>query len=93
MIIYYYHDSLQLIYLVLRINTLCLFKYKKILTCIFALMNGVVIKSTGSWYQVKINNADLVECRLKGKFRTKKIKSTNPIVVGDKVVIDKIDQS
>lgn len=56
-------------------------------------MNGIVTKSTGSWYQVKINNKDFLECRLRGKFRTQKIKSTNPVVVGDKVVIEKIDQS
>ena len=51
-------------------------------------MNGVVIKSTGSWYQVKSKNGDLLECRLKGKFRIKGIKSTNPIVVGDKVKVE-----
>ena len=54
-------------------------------------MNGVVIKSTGSWYQVKLVNGNLIECRLKGKFRTKEIKSTNPIVVGDKVKVEKKD--
>ena len=54
-------------------------------------MNGVVIKSTGSWYQVKSEFGDLIECRLKGKFRIKGIKSTNPIVVGDKVKVEKKD--
>ena len=56
-------------------------------------MNGVVIKSTGSWYQVKSENNDFLECRLKGKFRLKGIKSTNPIVVGDKVRIEQSDDS
>ena len=56
-------------------------------------MNGVVIKSTGSWYQVKSENNDFLECRLKGKFRLKGIKSTNPIVVGDKVKIEQSDDS
>jgi len=54
-------------------------------------VNGVVIKSTGSWYQVKSENDDLLKCRLKGKFRIKGIKSTNPIVVGDKVKVEKRD--
>jgi ribosome biogenesis GTPase / thiamine phosphate phosphatase len=48
-------------------------------------MKGVVTKSTGSWYIVYIQNGDKVECRLKGKFRMKGIKSTNPVAVGDAV--------
>lgn len=48
------------------------------------LMTGTVYKSTGSWYWVKTNNT-LYKCRIKGKFRLKGIKSTNPIAVGDKV--------
>lgn len=46
-------------------------------------MTGLVYKSTGSWYTVKSENGDFVECRMKGKFRIKGIKSTNPIAVGD----------
>ncbi|MDY0988839.1 putative ribosome biogenesis GTPase RsgA [Flavobacterium sp. ACN2] len=46
-------------------------------------MTGTVYKSTGSWYTVKSQNGDFVECRMKGKFRIKGIKSTNPIAVGD----------
>ena len=38
-------------------------------------MRGTVIKTTGSLYDVKSENGDLIECRLKGKFRTKEIKS------------------
>ncbi len=49
-------------------------------------MTGTVYKSTGSWYTVKSTNGDFIECRMKGKFRIKGIKSTNPIAVGD--VID-----
>lgn len=56
-------------------------------------MNGVVIKSTGSWYLVKSEGDDLLKCRLKGKFRIKGIRSTNPIVVGDKVKVEKSDDS
>lgn len=48
-------------------------------------MIGVVYKSTGSWYTVKAESGDFYECRIKGKFRIKGIKSTNPIAVGDKV--------
>ncbi|WP_456377303.1 ribosome small subunit-dependent GTPase A, partial [Lutibacter sp.] len=48
-------------------------------------MRGVVTKSTGSWYTVYIENGDRIDCRLKGKFRIKGIKSTNPVAVGDHV--------
>lgn len=46
-------------------------------------MTGTVYKSTGSWYTVKSEQGDFIECRMKGKFRLKGIKSTNPIAVGD----------
>lgn len=46
---------------------------------------GIVIKSTGSWYTVETENGEKFECKIKGKFRIKDIKSTNPIAVGDKV--------
>ena len=48
-------------------------------------MEGVVIKTTGKHYTIKISNGDFIQARLKGNFRIKEIKSTNPIVVGDKV--------
>ena len=48
-------------------------------------MTGLVYKSTGSWYTVKTLNGKVYECRMKGKFRLKGIKSTNPIAVGDYV--------
>lgn len=48
-------------------------------------MIGVVYKSTGSWYWVKTEDGVLHKCRIKGKFRIKGIKSTNPIAVGDYV--------
>lgn len=48
-------------------------------------MIGTVYKSTGSWYTVKNQNGKTFECRIKGKFRIKGIKSTNPIAVGDHV--------
>ena len=48
-------------------------------------MTGIVYKSTGSWYLVKAENGTFYECRMKGKFRIKGIKSTNPIAVGDVV--------
>lgn len=46
-------------------------------------MTGTVYKSTGSWYTLKSDQGDFIECRMKGKFRIKGIKSTNPIAVGD----------
>lgn len=45
----------------------------------------MVIKSTGSWYQVLGDDGRHYECRIKGKFRTKGIRTTNPIAVGDRV--------
>ncbi len=51
-------------------------------------MNGIVYKSTGSWYTVKTEQGQFYECRLKGKFRIKGIKSTNPVAVGDRVVFE-----
>ena len=51
-------------------------------------MTGTVYKSTGSWYFVKSTKGDLYQCRIKGKFRIKGIKSTNPIAVGDSVEFD-----
>lgn len=48
-------------------------------------MTGTVYKSTGSWYTVKTEGGTFLECRIKGKFRIKGIKSTNPIAVGDTV--------
>jgi len=50
-------------------------------------MNGVVIKTTGKRYTVKTEEGEVVQSRLKGKFRIAGIKSTNPIVVGDKVEV------
>ena len=46
---------------------------------------GIVIKSTGSWYTVEDENGELFECKIKGSFRIKGIKSTNPVAVGDHV--------
>lgn len=51
-------------------------------------MTGLVYKSTGSWYTVKTNDGVFYECRIKGKFRIKGIKSTNPVAVGDEVDFD-----
>ncbi len=48
-------------------------------------MTGIVYKSTGSWYTVKTDLGAAYQCRIKGKFRLKGIKSTNPIAVGDLV--------
>lgn len=49
-------------------------------------MHGLVIRNTGSWYTVKIDGTDnTVEAKVKGNFRLKGIRSTNPIAIGDKV--------
>lgn len=50
-------------------------------------MHGLVIKNTGSWYLVKTDGGEEIECKIKGNFRLKGIRSTNPIAVGDRVKI------
>lgn len=51
-------------------------------------MKGLVVKNTGSWYQVKAENGNLIDCKIKGHFRLQEIRSTNPIAVGDRVEFD-----
>ena len=48
-------------------------------------MQGLITKSTGSWYQVQTPNGERYDCRIKGKFRIKGITTTNPLAVGDVV--------
>jgi ribosome biogenesis GTPase / thiamine phosphate phosphatase len=48
-------------------------------------MEGLVIKSTGSWYAVKSENGEIVKCRIRGKFKIQGMMVTNPVAVGDKV--------
>ncbi|VXD16573.1 ribosome small subunit-dependent GTPase A [Marinoscillum sp. 108] len=51
-------------------------------------MKGLVIKSTGSWYRVRMTNGEEVNARLRGKFKLDNKKITNPIAVGDEVVME-----
>ena len=51
------------------------------------LIPGRVIRSTGSWYKVKLESGEVWDCKLRGKFRIKGIKTTNPVAVGDRVSI------
>ncbi len=53
---------------------------------------GIVIKSTGSWYSVK-SNSQIFNCKIKGKFRIKGFKSTNPVAVGDIVDFEIVDSN
>ena len=50
-------------------------------------MKGLVVKNTGSWYTVKTDDGKTVESKIKGNFRLKGIRSTNPVAVGDRVEI------
>jgi len=52
------------------------------------LQKGIVIKSTGSWYQVRLKNEEEWKCRIMGKFRLDGMKVTNPVAVGDEVQIE-----
>ncbi len=54
---------------------------------------GLVMRSTGSWYDVRSNEGTIMQCRLKGKFKIKGFKVTNPIAVGDKVVYEMEDEN
>ena len=51
-------------------------------------MHGLVVKNTGSWYTVLTDDGQLLECKVKGNFRIKGIRSTNPVVVGDRVTVN-----
>ena len=50
-------------------------------------MHGLVIKNTGSWYTVRTDDGQLLDCKIKGNFRLKGIRSTNPVAVGDGVTV------
>lgn len=50
-------------------------------------MKGLVIKSTGSWYRVKLEDNRIIPCRIRGKFRTSGMEITNPVAVGDHVEV------
>lgn len=49
--------------------------------------SGLVVKNTGSWYIVRTDDGERIECKIKGNFRLKDIRSTNPVAVGDYVDI------
>ena len=51
-------------------------------------MKGLVIKNTGSWYTVLTDDGQLLQCKVKGNFRIKGIRSTNPVAVGDRVTVN-----
>lgn len=51
-------------------------------------MKGLVIKNTGSWYTVLMDDGGMLDCKIKGNFRLKGIRSTNPVAVGDRVEVD-----
>ena len=50
-------------------------------------MEGMVVKTTGSWYDIRDQHGSVYRCRLKGKFKIKGQKITNPIAVGDQVLV------
>lgn len=56
-------------------------------------MNGLVIKNTGYWYTVLTDEGSTVDCKVKGNFRLKGIRSTNPVAVGDRVTITEPTQN
>lgn len=52
------------------------------------MQKGIVVKSTGSWYQVRLNDGTEIQSRIKGKFRLDGMKLTNPVAVGDAVQLE-----
>ncbi len=55
-------------------------------------MEGLVVKNTGSSYAVKIDTGEILMCKIKGNFRVKDIRTTNPVAVGDRVLVTKNEQ-
>ena len=53
------------------------------------MIEGLVIKSTGSWYEVALPDGERIQCRIIGKFRLAGKKLTNPVAVGDRVLLEK----
>ena len=51
-------------------------------------MKGLVVKNTGSWYTVRLDDGQLLDCKVKGNFRLRGIRSTNPVAVGDRVDVN-----
>ena len=56
-------------------------------------MKGLVIKNTGSWYTVQTDDGRLLDCKVKGNFRLKGIRSTNPVAVGDRVILSALQSN
>lgn len=54
---------------------------------------GLVLKTTGSHYRVKMPNGDVVDCTIRGKLRLKGVKTTNPVTVGDFVQVELSDKN
>ena len=51
-------------------------------------MKGLVVKNTGSWYVVRTDDGQLHDCKVKGNFRLKGIRTTNPVAIGDRVTVN-----
>jgi ribosome biogenesis GTPase len=51
-------------------------------------LEGIVVKSTGSWVIVRLQDGTRLECKLKGQFRLHDIKHTNPVAIGDNVQVE-----
>jgi ribosome biogenesis GTPase len=54
-------------------------------------IEGRVTKSTGSWYDVSFVDGTMISCRIPGKFRLEELDETNPVAIGDRVIVEKLD--
>lgn len=55
-------------------------------------MKGLVVRSTGSWYEVRLETGTVLQCRTRGKIRLEGYKESNPIAVGDYVELDDVSK-
>jgi ribosome biogenesis GTPase len=51
-------------------------------------MRGIVLKSTGRWYNILLESKEIIQASIKGKLRIEGLKTTNPVAAGDEVEIE-----
>jgi len=54
-------------------------------------LKGKILKSTGKWYIVEMEDGSIVNCRIRGKMRMSKLRTTNPVAVGDQVYVSDVE--
>lgn len=80
------YDSFTVQYSLKNVTHVYLYKLS---FCNFACVKGLIVKNTGSWYIVRTASGEEIPCKIKGTFRLKGFRCTNPVAVGDHVEIDR----